>query len=94
MPLEIKQNVRLLMHLPGGYSKVLVEMKGGVGLAGGEVTSEIPTNAMPANLTSIGSQFVVVQTGLTGQEETEKMTPSEIRAAISYRVIETIDENG
>lgn len=54
-----RERVRVLMHLNGGYTKVLVESTEGLGLADGGVEWEIPTESIPPHLRQIGSRFVV-----------------------------------
>ncbi len=93
MPFEQKHKVKLLMHLPSGYSMVLAELGGGVGLAGGNAQMEIPTESIPPHLRKIGSRFLVIYRGLAGQLEAEQMTPDEIRSSISYRVLELTAED-
>jgi len=42
MPFNLNEKVRVIMHLPGGYTKVLVEWTLGVGMADGGIYWDIP----------------------------------------------------
>lgn len=53
--------VRVLMHLNGGYTKVMLERVEGKGLADGGVDWDIPTQKIPLHLRKIGSRFLVIQ---------------------------------
>jgi hypothetical protein len=88
MPTEITVIARLEMHLPGGYSRVLLQLPGGRGLAGGDIHWEIPTESIPFHLRRIGSRFLVTSHGLTGKAEAETMSGDEIRASIWVTVQE------
>jgi hypothetical protein len=92
MSVALRENVRVIMHLPEGYTKVLVERTLGLGLAGGGIYWDIPTNVIPFHLRQMGSRFVVRATGLSGKLEAEKMTAEEIRAALNYSVEEIQNE--
>jgi hypothetical protein len=94
MPHESRHTVKLEMHLPAGYSKVHLELGGGVGLAGGEIYWDIPTQCIPPHLRRIGSRFEVISTGLAGPLEVAQMTPEQIRASLGVRVIELPKEDG
>jgi hypothetical protein len=91
MTIELKERVKLIMHLPGGYSRVLVESTVGVGLAGGGVRWDIPTEAIPPRLRGLGSRFVVISTSVSGKREAGEMTADQIRAAIRVSVHEITD---
>jgi hypothetical protein len=88
MPVEHREKVKLIMHLPGGYSRVLLESTVGVGLAGGGVHWDIPTEAIPPQLRGLGSRFLVHATSVAGKHEADKMTPDQIRAANKVSVHE------
>jgi hypothetical protein len=88
MPRELYVKAKLEMHLPGGYSRVLLDLPGGRGLAGGDIHWEIPTASIPFHLRSIGSRFLVISHGPTGRSEIENMTSDEIRALIWVKVQE------
>ena len=88
MPHDSRYTVRLEMHLPAGYSRVKLELGGGVGLAGGEIYWDIPTESIPPHLRKLGSRFVVIQTDLAGPLEVANMTPEEIRSTLKCRVLE------
>ncbi len=93
MPFNLSEKVRVIMHLPGGYTKVLVEWTLGVGMADGGIYWDIPTEVIPPHLRSMGSRFLLLATGLEGKREAERMSAEEIRAAIhQYSVREIQDE--
>ena len=92
MPVESREKVRLTMHLPGGHSRVLIESSVGVGLAGGDIYWEIPTEAIPAHLRKLGSRFIVVARFVGSKREAEGMTADEIRAANKVSIEEIVDE--
>jgi len=48
MPATLREKVRVTMHLPEGYTKVLVEWTVGVGMADGGIYWDIPTSVIPA----------------------------------------------
>ena len=75
------------MHLPEGFSKVLVEGKVGAVLA----YWDIPTDVIPTPLRLIGSRFLVVANAVR-PSEAENMTPEEIRLAIRVSAREIQDE--
>ena len=91
MPHELRITAQLEMHLPEGYSKVHLELLGGVGLAGGEVYWDIPTRCIPPHLRKIGSRFLVIATSVSGALEAAGMTAEEIRAAHSVPVLDITD---
>jgi hypothetical protein len=78
--------------LPAGYSKVRLELGGGVGLAGGDIYWDIPTQCIPPHLRTLGSRFVVIAIDLAGPLEVENMTPDQIRSSLGCRVLELSDE--
>ena len=92
MPVKLREKVRVIMHVPESYTKVLVERTLGVGLADGGIYWDIPTKVIPPHLRQMGSRFIVEATGLTGRLEAEKMTAEEMRSAIEYSVEEIRDE--
>ena len=92
MPVKLREKVRVIMHLPETYTKVLVERTPGVGLADGGTYWDIPTKVIPPHLRQMGPRFIVEATGLTGRLEAEKMTAEEMRSAIEYSVEEIRDE--
>jgi hypothetical protein len=49
----------VVMHLNGGFTKVILERTVGVGLANGGIDVDIPTDCIPFHLRSIGSRFLV-----------------------------------
>jgi hypothetical protein len=81
MPTELYVKAKLEMHLPGGYSRVLLELPG-------NFHWEIPTESIPVHLRRIGSRFLVIRHGLTGKTEVENMTGDEIRELIWVEVQE------
>ena len=82
------------MHLPEGYTKVLVEWTLGVGMADGGIYWDIPTSVIPPHLRQIGSRFLLETTGLSGKSEAENMSAEEMRSAIQHVVKEITDESG
>ena len=56
----LREPVRVLMHLDGGYTKVALERTQGVGLANGGIDWDIPTHNIPAHLRSEGARFIIV----------------------------------
>ena len=80
------------MFLPGNYAQVLVESTVGMGLAGGGILWDIPTDKIPFHLRRIGSRFVVVSTTLSGRLEAETMAAEEIRSTLNVAVEEITDE--
>jgi hypothetical protein len=56
----VREPARVLMHLNGGYTCISLIRTEGVGMANGGATWDIPTEAIPPQLRSIGSQFLIV----------------------------------
>ena len=95
MPYTLREKVRVMMHLPEGYTKVLVERTLGVGMANGGVYWDIPTSAIPPHLRQMGSRFLLETAGLSGKLEAENMSAEEIRSALRLLVVTEIrDESG
>jgi hypothetical protein len=93
MPVSLSNKVRVIMHLPAGYTKVLVEWTFGLGMADGGIDWDIPTEVIPLHLRAMGSRFLLLTTSLTGKLEAETMTDEQIRATIhQYSVREIEDE--
>ena len=88
MPVTLREKVRVIMHLPGGYTKVLVEWTLGVGMADGGIYWDIPTSVIPTHLRRMGSRFIVEATSLSGQQEAATMTAEEMRSAMRCAVQE------
>ncbi len=65
-----REPVCVLMHLNGGYTKVMLERFEGNGLAGGGITWDIPTQKIPFHLRNIGSRFLVIGKLLYSPEDT------------------------
>jgi hypothetical protein len=63
----MREPARVLFHL-NGYTKVLLERTEGVGMAGGGIVWEIPTDLIPAHLRKIGSRLIVQYIPLTTEE--------------------------
>jgi hypothetical protein len=63
----MREPARVLFHL-NGYTKILLERTGGVGMADGGIVWEISTDLIPAHLRKIGSRFVVQYKPLTTEE--------------------------
>ena len=89
MPRTLRDKVKVVMHLPEGYTKVLVERTYGLGIADGGLYVDVPSKVIPPQLREIGSRFILVMTPLTG---TAKMTPDQIRHAETMSVEEIKDE--
>ena len=56
----LREPVRVVMHLPSGYTKVTLERCEGQGLADGSIEWDIPTSKIPIHLRTIGSRFIAV----------------------------------
>ncbi|HXG67146.1 MAG TPA: hypothetical protein VNO70_18735 [Blastocatellia bacterium] len=82
-----REPVRVLMHLNGGHTKVLLERTSGLGLADGGIEWDIPTDAIPLHLRKIGSRFIVASATII-PEESDKV--EDIRRAISEITIEEL----
>ena len=67
------------MHLNGGYTRVSVVRTEGLGLANGGAEWDIPTEAIPPHLRSLGSQFLAIVPRFTPDEDD---SPDEIRRMI------------
>jgi hypothetical protein len=92
MPYTLREKVRVIMHLPEGYTKILVERTLGLGMADGGIYWDIPTSVIPPHLRRMGSRFIVETTSLSGQREAEKMTAEEMRSVHHVSVEEIRDE--
>lgn len=57
---EWREPARVLMHLNGGFTKVILERTIGIGHANGGTEWDIPTHRIPLHLRAIGSRFVIV----------------------------------
>jgi hypothetical protein len=88
MPHELRITAQLEMHLPEDNSKVHLELRGGVGLAGGEVFWGIPTRCIPPHPRKTGCRFLVMATSVSDGLEAAGRTAEEIRAARSVRVLD------
>ncbi len=55
----ICEPAQVIMHLPENWTKVLLVRTYGLGLADGGAYWDIPTEAIPPHLRSIGSRFVI-----------------------------------
>jgi hypothetical protein len=56
----LREVVRVLMHLPGGYTRVSVVASEGSGHADGGVHWDLPTDAFPPHLRAINALAVAV----------------------------------
>ena len=56
----LREPVRVLMHLNGGFTKVILERTIGVGLADFGIEWEIPTASIPLHLRAIGARFLLI----------------------------------
>jgi hypothetical protein len=93
MPFTLREKVQVVMHLPEGYTKVLVQRTLGVGMADGGIYWDIPTSVIPPQLRQMGSRFLLETTGLSGKLEAENMSAEEIRSAIRQYVVREITDN-
>jgi hypothetical protein len=91
MSREIREKVRVTMHLPGEYTKVLVERTEGVGMAGGGICLDIPTEIIPFHLRGIGCRFLFIGTTLTAPEAAT-MSADDIRQMQTMSAEEIKDE--
>lgn len=92
MPSTLCEKVKLTMHLPGGYSKVLVERTIPLNMGPGGICWDIPTETIPPHLRNIGSRFIVVATQSALPKDRSQVKPEEIRNATSITVEEIRDE--
>lgn len=83
----LREPAKLLMHLNGGYSKVILERTVGLGLADGGIEWEIPTDVLPSHLRAIGSRFVVVRESIVPEDDD---SVDEIRRVASRITVEEI----
>jgi hypothetical protein len=90
--MTLREKVRAIMHLPEGYTKVLLERTFGLGLADGGIYWDIPTKVIPVQFRKMGSRFLLRASGPSGRLEAEPMTAEQIRAAREYSVEEIQDE--
>lgn len=79
------------MHLPAGYTKVLVERTYGLGLGDGGICWDIPTDKIPPELRAIGSRFIVVLSRLT-DKPIKSMTADEMRKIYKISIERITDE--
>lgn len=77
------------MHLNSGITKVSLLRTEGQGLAGGGVTWDIPTEAIPVHLRSIGSRMIVVVPRFTPEASD---SPAHIREMCRQIQIEEIPD--
>jgi len=87
---SIQEPVRVLLHVNGGYTKVLFERTEGLGIADGGIIWEIPTHVIPFHLRPLGSRFLLMSETLTAEL---KDTGEELRDAVrqmlaSVRIVE------
>ena len=85
MPVNLSEKVRVIMHLPEGYTKVQLERFG-------SVDWDIPTSEIPLHLRGIGSRFILQTTSVAGSLEAANMSPGEMRNIRQYSVREIQDE--
>jgi len=62
MTKKLKEPVKILFHLNGGFTKVILERTIGVGPADGGIALDIPTEKIPGRLRKIGSRFILLRT--------------------------------
>jgi len=85
----LREPVRVLMHLNGGYTKVFLERTEGCGMANGGIEWDIPTRVIPLHLRPIGSRFLVL-TNSVWPESTD--TVEELRAVVAAITVEELGE--
>ena len=83
----VRTQVRVVMHLSAGYTRVMVEETEGVGLADGGVEWDIPTDIIPFNLRSIGTRFLLIRSALTS---VEGLNAEHVRRALSEMYVEEL----
>lgn len=71
------------MHLPAGYTKVLLERTG--------ISLDILTETIPWDLRSIGSRFILVLTR-SNEKPFEAMSPDEMREIYHSSIERITDE--
>jgi hypothetical protein len=64
----LREVVRVLMDLPGGFTRVSVVASEGSGHADGGVTWDLPTDAIPAHLRAINALAVAVVPRVTVED--------------------------
>lgn len=82
-PWMSREKVTITMHLPAGYTKVLLERTG--------ITLDISTESIPWDLRSIGSRFVLVLTR-SAEKPLESMTADEMRKIYHTSIERITDE--
>jgi len=93
MARELREKVKVTMHLPGGYTKVLVERTKGLGLADGGICVDVLTSIIPPHLRRIGSRFVlVITTDWPSEAESDAMTADQMRRVDKMSVEEIKDK--
>lgn len=85
----LQEPVKLLMHLNGGYSKVVLERTVGLGIADGGIEWDIPTELIPPQLRAIGSRFIVICESISPDEQDEI---EDIRRAASRITVKELEE--
>jgi hypothetical protein len=55
----LREPVQVTMHLPENWTKVLFVRTYGLGLAGGGIYWDVPTETIPVEFRPIGSRFVL-----------------------------------
>ncbi|MCL1472707.1 hypothetical protein [Argonema antarcticum] len=68
-----REPVRVLMHLNGGNTKVILERIEGQGLADGGVDWDIPTQKIPFHLRKIGSRFLLIKKSVSAEDTIENI---------------------
>ena len=86
---HFRELVRVLFHLSEGYTKVVVEITEGVGLADGGCWWDIPTKVIPPHLRCIGSRFYLVGESVSPDASD---TVDDYRLARQALTVEEIDQ--
>jgi hypothetical protein len=83
----LREPVRVLMHLNGGYTRVSVVRTEGLGMADGGILWDIPTEAIPAHLRAVGAQFLAVVPRFTPEDQD---SPDDIRRMLAQVAIQEL----
>jgi hypothetical protein len=84
---SFREPARVVMHLNGGFTKVVLERTMGSGMADGGICWDIPTDRIPLHLRAIGSRFLVVTHVIRPDADD---TVDALRAAVHELAIEEL----
>lgn len=82
----LREKVKVTMHLPEGYTKVLLEKT--LVLWRNGICWDIPTEIIPRHLRNIGSRFILVSTFHGWQQPTAE----QMRKSTTLTIEEIVDE--